>query len=64
MVQRFLCSLSQCNMNSQNTLTKSILNFLSETFQVTTLTQKAPLVATQTKQFNISLEGSISFLLS
>lgn len=51
-------------MNLQNTLTKSILIFLSETFQVTVFTQKALLVATQTKQFNISLERSISFLLS
>lgn len=60
-VQRFLCSLSQFNVNLQNTLTKSILIFLSETFQVTIFTQKSALVATQTEQFNISPEGSISF---
>lgn len=62
-VQRFLCSLSQFSADLQNTLTKSILIFLSETFQVTIFTPKALLEAIQTKQFNISLEGSISFLL-
>lgn len=39
-VQRFLCSLSQFNADLQNTLTKSILIFLSETFQVTIFTPK------------------------
>lgn len=64
-VQRFLCSLSQFNMNLQNTLTKPILILLSEVFQVTLFTQKTLLrKKNTTQQFNLSPKRSISFMSS